>query len=96
MGLLDFFSKPKGELKLDRLPSGSFTMDRSGKLLGCTLSQTFTDAYALEIGQLVLATFASASAAKLPLTELFIHYGSFKITAREQRGGALIFLAPVR
>ena len=35
-------------------------------------------------------------AANLPVTELAIHYSALKITAKEQRGGVMIFLAPVR
>jgi hypothetical protein len=94
MGLLDIFSKSTGPTRVEKLPSGSFTMDRGGKVVASTLPQSFGQANASEIGQLVLATFQSAKDVNLPLGELVIHFGGLKITAREQRGGAMIFLAP--
>ena len=39
MGLLDFFNKPTPSLL--RLPSGSFTVDRKGKLLVSTVASSF-------------------------------------------------------
>jgi len=38
--------------------------------------------------------FRQARKAQLPLAEMTIHFSSLKITARELRGGAIIFLAP--
>ena len=35
-----------------------------------------------------------ARTAQLPLAEVSIHFASLRITARELRGGALIFLFP--
>ena len=96
MGLLDFFSKPKAAAALERMPSGSFTVDRSGKILASTLPHTFSEARVLELGKLALDTFQRAREAKLPLTELHVHFTGLKLTIREQRGGAMIFLAPVR
>ena len=49
-----------------------------------------------EIGNVVVEAMVSAREANLPVTELVIHYSGLKITAKEQRGGAMIFLAPVR
>ena len=49
-----------------------------------------------EIGKTVMETINSAREANLPLAELVIHFSGLKITAKEQRGGAMIFLAPVR
>jgi hypothetical protein len=46
-----------------------------------------------EISRQVLAAFRDAAAAQLPLSELVVNYPSLKISARELRGGALIFLA---
>lgn len=96
MGLLDFFSSKKDAPALERLPSGSFTVDRDGKILTSTLPRSFGEANVLEIGRVVMETMISAREANLPVTELVIHYSALKITAKEQRGGAMIFLAPVR
>jgi hypothetical protein len=76
------------------LPRGSFTADRDGRILVSTLPQAFPTALAEEIAAKVLAAFKSAQAAQLPLSEIIIRYPSLKITARELRGGAIIFLAP--
>lgn len=92
MGLLNFFAKPAPTLL--RLPSGSFTVDREGKVLMGTLPSSFPAALVTEIGQQVRAAFSDATAAQLPLAEMVIHYPSLKIAARELRGGAIIFLSP--
>jgi len=92
MGLLSLFDKPVPSLL--RLPSGSFTVDRHGLVLTNTLTSTFPQALVNEIARQVLEVFAQASASQLPLSELNIHYATLKITARELRGGALVFFAP--
>ncbi|MEW6302762.1 MAG: hypothetical protein AB1705_04780 [Verrucomicrobiota bacterium] len=94
MGLLNLFSKAAPEAKVTQLPSGSFTVDRTGKIVASTLPRTFPEASAKEIGNTVIKVFQSASDAQLTLREVFIHYGGFKITARELRGGAIVFLSP--
>ena len=43
---------------------------------------------------MVLDAFRTAASNNLPLTELHIHFSGLTITARELRGGALIFLSP--
>ncbi len=96
MGLLDFFSSKKGAPVLDRLPSGSFTVDRDGSVLTSTLPRSFGEANVREIGTAVMETIVSAREAGIPVTELVIHYSALKITAKEQRGALMIFLAPLR
>lgn len=93
MGLLNLFSKPTAPTMV-RLPSGSFTVDRSGRTVVSTLPSSFPAELVAEIAKQVLTTFAEA-AAELPLKELVIHFPSLKIIAREMRGGAMIFLVPV-
>jgi|SRR6516165_3997482 hypothetical protein len=92
MGLLSLFSKPAATLF--RLPSGSFTVDREGTVIVGTLPSNFPDEMVHAIADQVLAAFRDAAAAQLLLSEVTIHYSSLKITARELRGGAIIFLAP--
>ncbi len=92
MGLLSLFAKPAPTLL--RLPFGSFTVDRDGRVLMGTLPSSFPAAVVKDIGQQVLATFSEAAAAQLPLTEITINYPSLKISARELRGGALVYLSP--
>jgi len=92
MGLLTLFAKAPGPLL--KLPSGGFTVDRTGCVLISTLPSSFPAELANQIAQDALAAFRSAAAAQLPLSELIISYPSLKITARELRGGAVVFLSP--
>jgi hypothetical protein len=92
MGLLTMFSRTAPSLL--RLPSGSFTVDREGRVLMGTLPSSFPAELVGEIAQEVLTAFRDANAAELPLSEMVISYPSLKISARELRGGAIIFLAP--
>jgi hypothetical protein len=92
MGLLSFFNKPAPALT--RLPSGSFSVDREGNLLASTVSSSFPADLLVEMAAQVLAAFRESAEANLPLSELHINYPSLTITARELRGGAILFLAP--
>ncbi len=93
MGLLSFLSKPARTLL--KLPSGSFTIDRSGGVVVSTLPSSFPSDLIREIGDTVLEAFRDAQEAHLPLNELVVHYPSLRVTARELRGGAIIFLTPI-
>jgi hypothetical protein len=92
MGLLNAFAKPPAPPP--RLPAGSFTVDRHGRLIASTLPHWFPEALAAKIARHALDTFRSAMDAQLHVSELVLHYASLQITARELRGGALIFLSP--
>ena len=92
MGFLKLFAKTAPALL--RLPSGSFTVDREGCVLTGTLPSSYPASLVKEIARQVRAAFGEAAAAHLPLTELIINYPSLKITARELRGGAIVFLSP--
>jgi hypothetical protein len=97
MGLLNLLARRGGQAgagTLVRLPTGSFTLDPTGKVVASTLPQSFPMARVRQIGNLVLATFRAAHEVNLPLTELIVDYAALKLTARELRGGAIIFLAP--
>jgi hypothetical protein len=88
------FSKAKEESKIERIPSGSYSVDRTGKVGVSTLPRSFSQDNVKAITDAVLGAFQTAREANVPLTEIFISFGALKITAREQRGGAMIFLAP--
>lgn len=95
MGFLGLFKKPEdAKPALVGLPSGSFTIDATGRVVVSTIRGTFPAVYLKQISDLVLATFRSAREAQQPLSELVAQYATFKLTAREMRGGAIIFLAP--
>ena len=91
MGLLSIFSKPAKPLL--QLHSGSFSLDRTGNVLAGTLPSTFPRELVEQIGHCIAETFREAQTIQLPLDELVIHYPGLKITAREMRGGAMVFLS---
>jgi hypothetical protein len=96
MGLLKFLTRRGSSTvaNLVRLPTGSFTLDPSGRIVASTLPRSFPGAQTRQIGDVVLSTFRLAREAQIPLTELIADYAALKLTARELRGGAIIFLAP--
>jgi hypothetical protein len=91
MGFLKLFSRAAPTLL--RLPSGSFTMDREGKVLVRTLPSSYPTELVEIIGEQMIAAFRDATAAQLPLSEIVVNYSSMKITARELRGGVIVFLS---
>lgn len=92
MGLLNLFGKRQSSLI--QLPRGSFTVDKEGRVLVSTLPQAFPVEFAEDIAIQVLALFRSAQGARIALNEIIVRYANLKVTARELRGGAIIFLAP--
>jgi hypothetical protein len=92
MGLLNLFSKARPSLQ--RLPSGSMTVDREGHIVTTTVSSSYPEEMLHEIADEVVRLFDEAHKAHLPLSEIKIHFASLHITAREARGGAIIFLSP--
>jgi hypothetical protein len=92
MGLLSLFSKPRPTLQ--RLPSGSITVDRDGRIIASTVSSTYPVDILEDVADEVLRMFQEARKSHLPLNEFRMHFASLHITAREARGGALIFLSP--
>ena len=79
---------------VQQLPTGSLTVDRDGHVVTSTVSSAYPKALLRDIGREVLVLFNEARAAQMPLAEVSLHFGSLRITARELRGGAIIFLFP--
>jgi hypothetical protein len=92
MGFLKFFSKTRPAVQ--RLPSGSMTVDREGNVVMTTIASAYPPVLLREIAGEVLRLFDDAQAAQIPLTEFNVQFASLRITARELRGGAIIFLSP--
>ncbi len=92
MGILKIFAKSAPTVL--RLPSGSFTVDREGAVLTSTLPSSFPASLVKDIAQRVRAVFGGAAEAQLPLAEVVINYPSLRITARELRGGAIVYFSP--
>lgn len=93
MGFLNFIFR-SAKSRLTRLPSGSFTMDRRGRVISTTLPQSFPASQMQEMGQQVLAFFRAAETARMPLSEMVVYYSALKVSARELRGGAIVFVTP--
>ena len=95
MGFLKYIKRLfRSRPAVQQLPLGSLTVDREGVVVTSTVSSAYSKTLLDEIGNEVLVLFREARAAQMPLTEVNIHYGSFLLTARELRGGAIIFLLP--
>jgi hypothetical protein len=94
MGLLNNIFSRNATPPLGVLPSGSFTIDREGRILTSTLGRTFPAATIQEIGEQVIEAFRASHQAQLPLGEITVHFAALKLHARELRGGAIIFMMP--
>jgi hypothetical protein len=95
MGFLNYIKRLfRSRPAVQQLPQGSLTVNRDGVVVTCTVSSAYSRTLLGEISRSVLVLFREAREAQMPLTEVSIHYGSFLVTARELRGGAIIFLLP--
>jgi hypothetical protein len=83
-----------GRAAVQQLPTGTITVDRDGHIVTSTVSSAFPKNLLRDIGRDVLELFREARIAQMPLAEVSLHFGSLRITARELRGGAIIFLFP--
>jgi len=92
MGFLKRFFRSRAAVQ--QLPTGSLTVDRDGEVVTTTVSSTYPRSLLRDIGQEVLALFREAREAQMPMAEISLHFASLRITARELRGGAIIFLFP--
>ena len=92
MGFLKRFFRSRAAVQ--QLPAGSVTVDRDGQVVTTTVSSAYPKALLRDIVQDVLSIFREARAAQLPMAEVSLHFASLHITARELRGGAIIFLFP--
>jgi hypothetical protein len=83
-----------GQATIQELPAGTVTVDRQGHIVTSTVSSAFPQSFLQGIGRDVLELFREARTAQMPQAEISLHFGSLRITARELRGGAIIFLFP--
>jgi hypothetical protein len=92
MGFLKRFFRSRAAVQ--QLPTGSLTVDRDGHVVTTTVSSAYPRPLLHHIGHEVLTLFREAREAQMPLAEISLHFASLRITARELRGGAIIFLFP--
>ena len=93
MGLLNLFKSSKAGER-SPLPSGSYTVDRDGKVVTRTIASSVSSQALELLSAQVLQTFREAKQADLNIAEFTINTGVMNIKARELRGGAMIFIAP--
>jgi hypothetical protein len=94
MGFLKRLFHFRSRAVVQQLPTGSIAVDRDGNVVTSTVSSAYPKALLHEIGRGVLTLFREAREAQMPLAEVSIYFVSLRITARELRGGAVIFLFP--
>ncbi|MBU6410914.1 MAG: hypothetical protein KGR98_11070 [Verrucomicrobia bacterium] len=94
MGILKKFFRRKRQARVQELPTGSMTVNAKGDLLTSTVSSNYSRKLLTDVSREVLGIFREAREAQLPLAEFTVHFGSLRITAREMRNGAVIFLLP--
>ena len=92
MGFLKRFFR--GRAGVQQLPTGTITVDRNGCIITSPVSSAYPQKLLRDIGRDVLGLFREARTAQMPLAEISLQFGSLHITARELRGGAVIFLFP--
>jgi hypothetical protein len=76
------------------LPAGGLIVSRDGKVVASTISSVYPQALLRDIARDVLLLLRQAREVQMPLAELSLHFASLRVTAREMRGGAVIFLSP--
>ena len=84
----------RGHASVQQLPAGTITVDRQGNIVTSTVSSSYPKSLLTDIGEEVLLLFREARAAQAPMAEISLQFGSLHITARELRGGAIIFFLP--
>jgi len=83
-----------GLAAVQQLPTGTITVDRHGNIVTSTVSSAFSKKLLRDIASDVLELLNEARVAQMALAEVSLNFGSLRITARELRGGAIIFLFP--
>ncbi len=92
---MGFLKKLFGGLAaVQQLPTGTVTVDRNGNIVTSTVSSAFSRKLLKGIAGDVLDLLSESRSAQMPLAEITLNFGSLRITARELRGGAIIFLLP--
>ncbi len=92
MGILNWFAKSAPAVR--KLPVGSFTVDRHGKVMTTTAGPEYPQWLLDDTAREVLILFREARSARMPLNGLDLNFAGLHIRAREMRGGAIIFLSP--
>lgn len=94
---MSIFSKSRPAVRQPKEPTlkGAFTIDARGRIISSTVPASFSASLQGELAGAVLRAFREAQAAQLTLTELVFEFCGLRVTAKEMRGGAIVFLHPL-
>jgi hypothetical protein len=92
MGFLKWFSSSRPAVH--KPPSGSFTVDRHGKVMSSTVGADCPVSQLHDIAMEILPVFQEARAAQMPLAEVSLDFAGLQVSARDMQGGAIIFISP--
>jgi hypothetical protein len=95
MSLFTWSRKKPQPATIPRTPKGAFTVDASGRVVMSTLSAAVATKVQEPLSAAILTAFRDAHSAQLALTELSFNFQGLRVTARELRGGAIVFLTPI-
>lgn len=95
MSLFTWSRKKPEPATITRTPKGAFTVDASGNVVMSTLSAAMASRVQGPLSEAIISAFRDAHAAQLALTELSFNFHGLRVTARELRGGAIVFLTPM-
>lgn len=90
------FTRKHGPARTFDIPQGAFTYDSEGRILVGTLPIAWLESFGPALVKAFRRSFASAEEKGFPLHEIALHYGGARITAKDLRGGAIVFVSPKR
>jgi hypothetical protein len=94
MSLFTWSRKKPEPPTLTRTPKGAFTVDAAGQVVMSTLPAAMAARIQAPLSEAIISAFRDAHSAQLALTELSFTFHGLRVTARELRGGAIVFLTP--
>lgn len=88
--------RSRSETRAFDIPQGAFTYDSAGSILVGSVPMAWLDEFGPYLVKTFRKAFAAAEEKGLPLTEIALHYGGARLTAKDLRGGGIIYIFPVR
>ncbi len=90
------FFRSRGEARAFDIPRGAFTYDSEGDILIGSVPTAWLEEFGPYLVKAFRKAFSSAEEKGLPLTEIALHYGGARLTAKDLRGGGIVYVFPVR
>ncbi len=93
---MKLFARRSGPARSFDIPQGAFTYDSAGGIVVGSVPTDWLEAYGPQLVSVFRKAFTSAEQKGLPLAEIALHYAGARITARDLRGGGIVYVFPVR